>query len=101
MVICIRSRLLLTSVTFLPIAAEWEVRYDYTFHLAGKHIAISTTDRQWFNDAEKKAAIEYWETYQQELFSKIHLRWAYRGSIEFVEGKDFVKLMKNGDNKTN
>ena len=30
MVICIRSRLLLTSVTFQPIAAEWEVRYDYT-----------------------------------------------------------------------
>lgn len=70
-------------------------------YLAGKHIAISTTDRQWFNDVEKKAAIEYWETYQQELFSKIHLRWAYRGSIEFVEGKEFVKLLKNGDNKTN
>ena len=60
-------------------------------YLAGRHITISKADRQWFNDVEKKDAIEYWETYQQELFSKIHLRWSYRGPIKVVEGKDFVK----------
>lgn len=61
-------------------------------HLADKHITISKIDRQWFNEAEKQAAMDYWETYQQELFSKIHLRWSYSGPIEFVEGKDFMNL---------
>ena len=69
--------------------ASDKVLRDY---LADKHIAVSTADRQWFTEAEKKAAIEYWETYQQELFSKIHLRWSYRGPIEVVEGKEFVNL---------
>ena len=55
--------------------------------LADKHITISKIDRQWFNEAEKQAAMDYWETYQQELFSKIHLRWSYRGPIKEVDGK--------------
>lgn len=54
-------------------------------YLSDKHIKISTTDRQWFSEKEKKEAVEYWETYQQELFSKIHLRWSYRGPIKFVD----------------
>lgn len=70
-------------------------------YLSDMHITISTTDRQWFSNAEKKEALEYWETYKQELFSKIHLRWAYRGPIEFVEGSEFVKLVNNKENDTN
>lgn len=54
-------------------------------YLKEKNIRISVTDRQWFNDAEKQQAIDYWETYQQELFSKISLRWSYRGSIKIEE----------------
>lgn len=64
-------------------------------YLDDKHITITSTERQWFTEAEKKAALDYWETYQQELFSKIHLRWSYRGPVEVVEGKDFVKLVNN------
>lgn len=52
-------------------------------YLVEKHIAIRNTDRQWFNDAENKDVMDYWESYQQELFSKIHLRWTYLGSIDF------------------
>jgi len=59
-------------------------------YLSDKHITISAADRQWFTDAEKKEAIDYWETYQQELFSKIHLRWSYTGPVKIVEGKDSV-----------
>lgn len=45
--------------------------------LASKHVSISKANRQWFSDAEKKEAVEYWETYQQDLFSKIQVRWMY------------------------
>lgn len=54
-------------------------------YLTDKHIKINATDRQWFSEAEKKDAVDYWETYQQELFSKLHLRWSYNGPIELIE----------------
>lgn len=54
-------------------------------YLEENHIRISATDRLWFTEAEKQQALDYWETYQQELFSKIYLRWSYKGPIEFVE----------------
>ena len=54
-------------------------------YLKEKNIRISITDRQWFTEAEKQQAIDYWETYQQELFSKISLRWSYRGPIKVEE----------------
>lgn len=50
-----------------------KVLYSY---LTDKHIAISTIDRNWFSDAEKNESTEYWKTYQQELFSKIRMRWS-------------------------
>ncbi len=60
-------------------------------YLTDKHITISKTDRQWFNEAEKRSAMDYWETYQHELFSKLHLRWSYTGPVEIVDGKEFVE----------
>ena len=48
-------------------------------YIASKHVSISSTNRQWFSDAEKKEIVEYWNTYQQELFSKILVRWSYYG----------------------
>ena len=50
-----------------------KVLYSY---LTDKHIAISTIDRNWFSDAEKNESTEYWKTCQQELFSKIRMRWS-------------------------
>lgn len=52
--------------------------------LAKNHITISTSNRVWFSDVEKKEALDYWETYQKELFSKIIIRWNYSGPIENV-----------------
>ena len=63
--------------------------------MTDKHISINPTDKQWFSETEKENALDYWETYQQELFSKIHLRWSYCGPIEYVDGKEFVKLVEN------
>ena len=48
-------------------------------YLASEHVTLSTTDRQWFTEEEKKQALDYWQTYQQELFSKIIVRWGYGG----------------------
>ena len=53
-------------------------------NLVSKHVSISKADRQWFSDAEKKEAEDYWQTYQRELFSKIQLRWSYTGPIKEV-----------------
>ena len=53
-------------------------------YLTDKYVTISTIERQWFSEVEKKEAVDYWETYQQELFCRINVRWSYRGSIEFV-----------------
>ena len=53
--------------------------------LASKNVSISKADRQWFSDVEKKKAVDYWKTYQQELFSKIQLRWSYTGPVKEVD----------------
>jgi len=78
----------LAKQRYFPTTSEKEL----LCFLADKHIAISTTDRMWFSESEKKDALDYWETYQQELFSKIHLRWTYSGPVEFVKGKEFADL---------
>lgn len=57
-------------------------------YLTDKHVTINTVGRQWFSEVEKKEAVDYWETYQHELFSKINIRWSFRGSIEFVNGAE-------------
>lgn len=49
------------------------------------HITISTAKRTWFSDIEKKDALDYWDYYQKELFSKITIRWRYSGPIEYVD----------------
>ena len=61
-------------------------------YLASQNVTISPTDRQWFTKEEKKQALDYWQTYQQELFSKIQVRWTYSGPIEFVEGVEMNKM---------
>lgn len=50
-------------------------------YLTDNNITICADVFPWFSDAEKKDAEEYWETYLQELFSKIQLRWTYSGPI--------------------
>ena len=92
-----RKAFTLAKQRYFPATSEEELQR----YLTDKHISINLTDKQWFNETEKKTAIEYWETYQQELFSKIHLRWSYRGPIEYVDGKEIVKLVENKDNNTN
>lgn len=49
--------------------------------LDSKKVIISHSDRQWFTEGEKNDALDYWKTYQQELFSKLRLRWMYHGPI--------------------
>lgn len=49
-------------------------------YLEEKKISISANNREWFTEVEKNEAIEYWNSYQEELFGKIKLRWMYRGS---------------------
>lgn len=46
-------------------------------YLEMKHIVISNKAKSWFSEAEKERAIDYWNTYQQELFEKIHVQWTY------------------------
>lgn len=53
--------------------------------LEDRQISLSNTNRAWFTEAEKKVIIDYWETYQQELFSKIRLRWSFNGPIRFAD----------------
>ena len=48
------------------------------------HIRINTNNRSWFTDVEKKQAVDYWEIYKQELFSKIRLRWTYIESTDLL-----------------
>ena len=46
-------------------------------YLEGMNLRISDTRKRWFTEAEKQDAVDYWETYKKELFSKICLRWSY------------------------
>lgn len=50
-------------------------------YLEEKKISITIANREWFTDGEKSEAIEYWNSNQNELFSKIIVRWSYRGPI--------------------
>lgn len=92
-----RKAFTLAQQRYFPTTSEEELQR----YLTDKHISINPTDKQWFSETEKENALDYWETYQQELFSKIHLRWSYCGPIEYVDGKEFVKLVENRDNNTN
>ncbi len=87
----------LAKQRYFPVASKEKLQR----YLTDKHISINTTYRQWFSETEKKDAVDYWETYQQELFSKIHLRWSYSGSVATVEGKELVELMEKNVNKNN
>lgn len=46
-------------------------------YLTEMHVTIRDTRERWFTESEKKHAVDYWETYKNELFSKICLRWTY------------------------
>ncbi len=89
----IRSRIVNGKVFSLWAYNEAHKRYassqsDETLmgYLTKNNITICADNFPWFSEAEKKDAVGYWETYQQELFSKIQLRWSFSGPI-YIENE--------------